>query len=121
MKTIELTRTNGTMAQITFGYEAGDAFAQPSVLSADFPADCKNNHLPHCPKPGMLICGKADIRNPLRCLLMNAVASRPAFKHDPSNAPSKFHETGFRTAPPHRAPYQFLPLSSSRYLCQCLA
>ena len=33
MKTIELTRTNGTMAQITFGYEAGDAFAQPSVLS----------------------------------------------------------------------------------------
>ena len=25
---------------------------------------------------GMLICGKADIRNPLRYLLMNAVASR---------------------------------------------
>ena len=26
-------------------------------------------------------CGKADIRNPLRYLLMNAVASRPAFKY----------------------------------------
>ena len=25
----------------------------------------------------MFICGKADIRNPLRYLLMNAVASRP--------------------------------------------
>lgn len=32
MKTIELTRTNGTMAQITFAYEAGDEFAQPSVF-----------------------------------------------------------------------------------------
>lgn len=33
MKTIELTRTNGTTAQITFAYEAGDAFESPSVFS----------------------------------------------------------------------------------------
>lgn len=33
MKTINLTRTNGTTAQITFGYEANDTLNQPSVLS----------------------------------------------------------------------------------------
>jgi hypothetical protein len=33
MKTIELTRTNGTAVQITFGYESGDSLKNPSVFS----------------------------------------------------------------------------------------
>jgi hypothetical protein len=33
MKTIELTRTNGTVAQVTFDYKDGDALNSPTLLS----------------------------------------------------------------------------------------
>lgn len=37
MKTIELARTNGTAAQVTIGYTAGDALENPSVFAVKTP------------------------------------------------------------------------------------